>query len=309
MQSVNIASPRKVLLIDDCESIHALLKVRLRGEPVQIVSAYDGESGLSLARTLTPDLILLDVEMPGLDGFEVCRRLKADPETMGTLIIFLSGLSSTEEKIKGLDLGAVDYIAKPFDPAELKARVRASLRTKFLLDLLSTRAMIDGLTGLWNRAYFDQRLEAEASLATRSGRALSCLLFDVDHFKNINDTHGHGCGDEALREVAATLTDALRAEDVTCRYGGEEFVALLPNTTLEGAGALAERLRRTMAERSFKTNSASIRVTCSGGVAAFSGDAAMMVEQADQALYQAKQTGRDRIVVWEKDTPARRRAG
>src|SRR3954463_6471255 len=143
---------QKLLVIDDSPDIQALLLVRLKDEPITLHFASSGEEGLAMAAELKPDVILLDVHMPGTDGYEVCRKFKANPQTINTPIIFISGADSTEEKIQGLELGAADYVTKPFDPAELRARVRASLRTAYLMDLLSRKAMIDGLTGLWNRS-------------------------------------------------------------------------------------------------------------------------------------------------------------
>src|SRR5438552_10201412 len=197
--------PQKVLIIDDSKPIHALLRARLTDEPVELHSAFDGDAGVLAACNILPDLILLDVDMPNPDGFEVCRRLKADPATMNIPIVFLTGVSSTEQKIRGLELGALDYILKPFEPAELRARVRASLRQKYLLDLLSKKAMVDGLTGLWNRTYFDQTLAAQMALARRAGYPFSVIIADVDHFKSINDRYGHPTGDEVLRAVAQTI--------------------------------------------------------------------------------------------------------
>jgi len=290
--------PQKVLVIDDSDSIHALLKARLAHEPIELHSAAGGEQGLSLAQTLLPDLILLDVDMPEPDGFEVCRRLKADARTMPIPIVFLTGATSTDEKIRGLELGAVDYITKPFDPAELGARVRASLRTKYLLDLLARKAMIDGLTGLWNRAYFETRLNSELSLSRRSGNPLSCIMIDLDQFKQINDRHGHPFGDEVLRWVGQLLGELCRTEDVVCRYGGEEFVILTPNTAAPGAAHLAERIRAALENFSFRQHDAVVQVTCSLGVADVGKPPdPSLVELADQALYQAKDSGRNRVVV------------
>jgi two-component system, cell cycle response regulator len=285
---------QKLLVIDDSESIHALLRVRLRDEPVEIVSALDGVRGLETAKRISPDLILLDVEMPGSNGFAVCQELKRDALTNSVPVIFLTGASSTDEKIRGLDAGAVDYITKPFDAAELRARVRAGLRTKFLLDLLNKKAMIDGLTGLWNRAYFDQRLAAETSLAVRTRRPLSVVMADIDHFKRINDRFGHPCGDEVLRTVGQILSESCRAEEVVCRYGGEEFGIVVPNSPVADAAALAGRFNRVIASHEFICRGVRAPLTCSFGVAelAQGGD---MVELADQALYQAKQNGRNRV--------------
>jgi two-component system cell cycle response regulator len=271
--------PQKVLIIDDSSSIHALLKVRLRDEPVEMVSAADGPAGVEAAKRIVPDLILLDVDMPGTDGFTVCRQLKSDPITAGIPVVFLTAASSTEEKIKGLDLGAVDYITKPFDVAELRARVRAGLRTKFLLDLLAQKAMIDGLTGLWNRAYFDQRLAGEISLSQRSGHPLSVIMGDVDHFKQINDRFGHPGGDEVLRTIAQLLTD-------------------VPNSDGASATELALRFNRLIGSHEFICRGVRTTVTCSFGVANLpSHPPRDVIQLADEALYRAKQLGRNRVEV------------
>jgi diguanylate cyclase (GGDEF)-like protein len=288
-----------VLVIDDSPLIHSLVRVRLEDEPVEVHFADSGRAGLEKAASMQPDLILLDVDMPEMDGFEACRRLKADPGTAAIPVVFLSGASTAQQKVQGLDLGAVDYVTKPFDPAELRARVRAALRTKYLMDLLAKRAMIDGLTGLWNRACFEQRLASELSLVRRSERPLACAMLDLDHFKRINDTHGHPFGDEVLRGVANVIQEACRAEDVPCRYGGEEFVLLLPNTALEGAVSLAERIRAAVSNTPFIFRRERVAVTCSIGIAdnmRLAGSDTSLVDMADQALYRAKQDGRNRAV-------------
>lgn len=289
--------PQKVLVIDDSDAIRALVKARLHSEPIELHLASGGQEGLVLAASLQPDLILLDVDMPDPDGFEVCRRLKADSRTMTIPVVFLTGITSSEEKIKGLELGATDYITKPFDPAELRARVRASLRTKYLLDLLARKAMIDGLTGLWNRSYFEARLVSELSLARRARQPLACLMLDLDHFKHINDRHGHPFGDEVLRSIGQLLGEASRNEDVVCRYGGEEFVILAPNTSAEAAAELAERVRSTIERFTWNCRGQDVKVTCSVGVADLQHGTPSVLELADAALYQAKHAGRNRVVV------------
>jgi len=295
----------KVLLIDDCPAIHGLVKARLRGEPIEIHCAFDGDTGIQAANTLAPDLILLDVQMPQMDGFEVCRRLKNDSRTMEISVIFLTGATSAEEKVKGLELGAVDYITKPFDPAELRARVRASLRTKYLIDLLARKAMVEGLTGLFNRTYFDSRLLAEMAHSSRTGNPVSCVMLDLDRFKHINDTYGHPFGDEILRGIAQILNDNCRTEDTICRYGGEEFVILCPNTPATGTALLAERIRNAIESFRFTHNGFDIHVTCSFGVADLKQAAPPgVVELADQALYRAKHEGRNRVVVAEHPAAA-----
>ena len=288
----------KILVIDDSPDIHTLVKVRLGKEQVVIRCASDGASGLATAREFGPDLILLDIDMPERDGFEVCADLKADSMTRDIPIIFLSGATSTQDKVRGLELGATDYITKPFDPAELQARVRASLRTSELLDLLSKKAMIDGLTGLWNRTYLDAHVTIELASARRSDEPLSCIMADVDRFKSINDTYGHSFGDDVLRAVAGIFSKNCRTEDIVCRYGGEEFTILLPNTPLSNAAQLAERLRLAIEAQTFIYRLDPVNVTCSFGVARL-GDSIppSILELADQALYSAKHSGRNRVEI------------
>jgi two-component system cell cycle response regulator len=298
--------PDKVLVIDDSTDIHDLVQVRLDKEQVVIHSAFDGASGLAAAKQIRPDVILLDVDMPDRDGFAICADLKSDPLTMEIPIIFLTGSDSTDEKIRGLELGATDYITKPFDPAELRARVRASLRTRYLVELLAKKAMIDGLTGLWNRAYLDARIGTELSTSRRTGRPLSCVMADVDRFKQINDAYGHSFGDEVLKTVASVFLQISRAEDIVCRYGGEEFTILLPDTTVESAAILAERLRLSIAEHRLLYRDRPIGVTCSFGVANLRGTVPpSLIELADEALYRAKHAGRNRVeVCQETQAPA-----
>jgi two-component system, cell cycle response regulator len=289
----------KVLMIDDAKAMHGIVKARLSGDGVEFHSALSGEEGISLALTIEPDVILLDVEMPAPDGFEVCRRLKDNPALSNIPVIFLTGASSTEEKVRGLNLGAIDYITKPFDAAELQARVRVSLRNKELLDLLSKKAMIDGLTGLYNRGYLNQRLKEELAHASRYDRPLSCIMLDVDHFKSINDTHGHGFGDMVLNEIAGIVQKVSRAEDITCRYGGEEFAILARETAADAAMALAERLRAAIETAKFSRGAISVSVTVSLGVSDLSDGNQDIVDRADRALYESKHNGRNRATLFK----------
>ena len=286
----------KILVIDDSSDIHTLVKVRLSKEQFVIHCASDGAAGLAAAREFEPDLILRDIDMPERDGFAVCADLKGNPTTQDIPIIFLSGAASTKDKIRGLELGATDYVTKPFDPAELQARVRASLRTRELVELLSKKAMIDGLTGLWNRTYLDMHVTIELSSARRSNQPLSCIMADVDCFKSINDTYGHSFGDDVLRAIAAVFTRNCRVEDIVCRYGGEEFTILLPNTSLHRAAELAERLRIAIESLPFFYRDVPVSVTCSLGVANLRESIPpSILELADQALYHAKHSGRNRV--------------
>jgi len=291
----------QVLIIDDSPEIHALIRVRLGKEPVTIHSAFDGAAGVDAARRIQPDLILLDVEMPRQDGFAVCTELKEDPATMEIPVIFLTGSATTQDKIRGLELGATDYVTKPFDPAELRARVRATLRTRRLMDLLARKAMIDGLTGLWNRTYLDAQLVVEMAAARRAGTPLSCIMADVDHFKSINDNYGHSFGDDVLRRVAATLGENCRPKDIVCRYGGEEMTVLLPETDLHEAGQVAERLRLEIERLQFNFYEVPVRVTCSFGVAQLGVQVPPSIfELADEALYNAKIGGRNRTELFSQ---------
>jgi diguanylate cyclase (GGDEF)-like protein len=200
--------------------------------------------------------------------------------------------------VHGLDLGAIDYIAKPFKLSELLSRVRAALRTSHLIRLLEKKALIDPLTGLGNRAMFDIRFSAEVGLRIRSGNPLSCIAIDVDRFKNINDEYGHAFGDHVLTKIGEVLDEICRVEDVACRHGGEEFAILLPRTSADHAALLAERMRVAIAKIPFSQRDESIAVTCSFGVAevADTNDRSLL-ERADQALYQSKEHGRNSVSI------------
>jgi diguanylate cyclase (GGDEF)-like protein len=283
---------QKVLVIDHTPAIEPLVRRHLEGEPLAIHFATTAEDGLQLARRLGPDLVLLDLDLPDADGFEVLRQLKSDPATLAAAVVLLASPGPAALRLRGLDLGAFDYINKPFDPAELRARVRAGLRMQFLAALLAQRSMIDGVTGLRNGAYFDARLRQEMSLAIRTGHACSCVLLDIDHFRKINETHGHRVGDETLRQVAAVLTGTCRAEDILCRRGGGQFVALAPNTPAEKIIHLAERMRAKLEATAIAVRGGAIRITASFGIADVSQKGAdHTLAAAQQALDTAKSLG------------------
>ena len=294
----------KVLMVDDAKMMHAVVRARLAAESIEVMSAFDGPTGIEMAAAIQPDIILLDVEMPSPNGFEVCRALKDNSALSNIPIIFLTGAGSTEEKVRGLNLGAIDYVTKPFDAAELQARVAAGLRMKELLDLLSRKAMIDGLTGLYNRGYLNQRLVEEIAHARRHDRPLACVMLDVDHFKLVNDTHGHGFGDLVLKEVAGVIQQVSRREDIACRYGGEEFAVLARDTSVDAAVLFGERLRSGIEAVNCHRGAISMKVTCSLGVAACYPGGEDLIERADLALYRAKQSGRNRVSRYELPTAA-----
>jgi diguanylate cyclase (GGDEF)-like protein len=292
---------KNVLTVDNSPMVQRLIAAHLAQEPIDIIPVLSGADALAAARDQRPDLVLLGVQMPKPDGWDVCRMLKSDALTRNIPIIFLTAEDDPAHKIRGLDLGASDYITKPFDPAELIARVRSTLRTKELIDLLSEKAMIDGLTGLRNRAYLDERLETELAEAKRYCKPLSCVMLDIDHFKRFNDQHGHAVGDQVLRHVAAVLRETARAEDVVCRYGGEEFCILLPCVSAGRAVVFAERARAALAAQSVELRGGIESVTASFGVSdttvstAAAAVAEALLMAADRAMYDAKRAGRNRI--------------
>jgi diguanylate cyclase (GGDEF)-like protein len=248
-----------------------------------------------------PDLVLLDVEMPGMDGYEVCRRLKADAATRDIPVIFVTAHSDEDAETRGLDAGAVDFISKPINPRIVRARVKTQLMLKAQSDLLRHWVYVDGLTGVHNRRYFDERLRSEWGRAVRNGTLLSVVLIDVDFFKRYNDRYGHQAGDDCLRRVAATLKSGLRRPgDLIARYGGEEFACLLPDTGLSGALQLAGQLGQLVHDRHIEHADSAVApvVTVSQGVccktAEAAGSAEALLREADAQLYAAKAQGRHR---------------
>lgn len=305
------ASAPLILVADDEPVNLALIKRRLEWERYRVETAEDGGQAVEAARRVLPDLIILDVMMPVLDGLGACRLLKEDPATRDIPVIFLSALDDTDTKVRGLALGANDYVSKPFRVEELMARVSVAIRLKLERDRLRQRAeelrrsaeaasemsMTDALTGLLNRYGLHRALQRELSEARRYGRPLSCLLIDLDFFKAVNDTYGHAAGDTTLQQAAHVITESVRGSDVVCRYGGEEFVVLAPETDVDGARALAEKIRQAFSSRLFGDAGRVFPLTLSAGVAQLgeqeSGND--MIARADDALYHAKQTGRDRV--------------
>lgn len=285
-----------LLLVDDSPAIHRLLAVKLKNEGIDFVAAYSGEEALGIAEDVKPALVLLDINMPDLDGYETLHRFKANPETHNIPIIMLSGSDDSAAKVRCFELGAMDYVTKPFQVAELRARIANAIRITKLMELLEQRASLDALTGLGNRAYFDQRLEEEIQKAARSKDPLSLIICDLDHFKKLNDGFGHPAGDAVLETYANVLREQLRTYDVPCRYGGEEFGIILPGTTQEEGANICERIRAALeAEEWIKYPG--MKATSSFGVCSASADGtptpAAWIEAADTALYSAKHNGRN----------------
>ena len=293
----------KILIIDDSAAALDVAKTRLTKECLDILCVEGGVAGLEVARCENPDLILLDVDMPDMSGLDVCRALKADPELYMIPVLFLSGSATPEDKVKGLDLGAVDYITKPFDTFELRARVRTALRTKHLQDLLIEHAHIDPLTGLPNRRALMERLQCQWARIERHGGQLSFIMADIDHFKRVNDVYGHQIGDKMLQEVAGVIAQQCRQVDLPARYGGEEFAIVVPDETASEATRLADRCREEIANVHVAVNGETVAVTASFGVADANNlpSPEALMKQADEALYRAKQAGRNLVCSCDKD--------
>lgn len=293
-------SPFTLLIVDDDRQNRLLLTELFEGE-YRIIQAKNGLQALERARAHAPDLILLDVLMPEMNGMAVIRELKRDDATRHIPVIFITALDSTADEEQGLDLGAVDYIAKPFHPSIARVRVRNHLQIVHQRRLLEQIAALDGLTGIPNRRRFDEALAQEWSRCQRSAQPLSLIVADVDQFKQYNDTLGHAAGDRVLQEVATALCQgARRPGDLAARYGGEEFVLLLPETDARQAQQLADELLQRMAARHLPhpAPDAGPYVTLSlGGVTTMPDSSEVdpvFFGRADAALYQAKARGRNR---------------
>jgi len=294
-------SKATILIVDDEISNIEIMNAVLEDD-YEICFATSGQQALDIARTVQPDLILLDVLMPGIDGFEVCRQIKADIMLVDIPIIFTTGLGDTEDEMRGLSLGAIDYVTKPIQPAILRARVGNHVELKRLRDQLATLAVTDALTGLSNRRHMERSLQAESARLTRTGEWMSVIMLDIDFFKQFNDTYGHPAGDRCIAMVGAALTRAVkRATDLPARYGGEEFVLVLPNTSPGGARLVAEKLRQTVLGLGIPHTAPvpDSYLTVSIGLAtqtpSIGSHSRQLISAADKGLYQAKNGGRNQV--------------
>ncbi|MBZ9648533.1 diguanylate cyclase [Sphingobium sp. 3R8] len=293
----------RILIVDDeisnIEIMNALLE-----DDYDICFATSGRQAIDTARIAQPDLVLLDVLMPDLDGFEVCRQFKSDAMLVDIPVIFTTGLGDTEDEMRGLSLGAIDYVTKPIQPAILRARVGNHVELKRLRDQLAAMAVTDALTGLSNRRHLERALETEASRLSRSGEWLSVVMLDIDFFKQFNDTYGHPAGDRCIMMVGAALTRAVkRASDVSARYGGEEFACILPGTDPHSAELVAQEILLQVQSLNIPHEMSQVSpfITVSIGVASARCSSTMEVgrwiSEADQQLYAAKREGRNRMAL------------
>src|SRR5438105_6364682 len=278
-----LESSARILIVDDHEDNVELLRARLESWGYRTESAKDGAEALAAIEEKLPDLVLLDVMMPKIDGIEVARRVKNNPDLPFIPIIMQTALDSTENKVEGLEAGADDYITKPIDFAELKARVNSMLRIKRLQDALEERerqlleanerlrhmSQTDALTGLDNRRHLEERIDEMFEHARRLNEPFACVMCDLDRFKSVNDTHGHQAGDAVLKQFAKILRNEVREIDRAGRYGGEEFMLLLPGTVLDAAVTFAERVRKQVEGHTFTYDGGTLTRTASFGVAAW----------------------------------------
>lgn len=307
----------KILLVEDSKGQAEATKSFLEKKGYEVTWAEDGLTAFKIAKSQKVDIILLDRVLPDIDGNEICRWLKLNQDTKGIPIIMLTIKDSVSDKVNGLEAGADDYLPKPFDEVELNARIYSCLRTKALQDELrqknkqleemltrvETLAITDPLTGLFNRRRFESILSLEFKKAARYQAPLSCMIIDIDHFKEVNDAYGHRTGDMILKEIARIIHKNIREVDTAARWGGEEFAVLIPNTTKENAVQPAKRILNTVSKHSFP-DIGGRHVTVSIGIADIMDPAITneekLVHAADLAMYAAKKKGRNKIeTTWD----------
>lgn len=294
----------KILVVDDSGLVRTLLRRQLEPYGFDVTEAVDGADAMGAVRAQKPDVVLLDVELPDMDGYAVLKAIKSDPETATTTVVFVTSRTDTADVVRALEMGAHDYLRKPFEQAELLARVGAAMRVRALHSELERRnaelevvARVDTLTRLPNRRHGEELLQSLVSASRRHHQPLSVLMVDVDRFKAINDRYGHLVGDGVLVEVATRLQDCLRLEDDVARWGGEEFLVLLPATDARGAATTAERLRCHVSTSPIPLDGGvTVPVTISIGCASGGSEhAEQLLRRADRALYAAKGDGRNRV--------------
>ncbi len=299
-----------VLVVEDSDTVRREIVQILKGKSIfkTFYEADDGLQGFKVLLGRKIDLILCDVDMPMMDGFKFISLVQSREDLRDIPIILLTGKEDRDSKIRGLEHGASDYITKPFDAGELVARVKVHLKIKTLQDqlkqaneLLLAISHTDHLTGLCNRRYLEETLEREFRRTQRKGNSLAVMILDIDHFKMVNDTYGHQQGDSVLCKVAAIFQRALREYDTAARFGGEEFIAVIPETSLSEAKNIAERIRGAIEGALFNVGVENIRITASFGISSFPAEgirsADDLIREADKALYSAKVNGRNRVGV------------
>ncbi|MCP4904845.1 MAG: diguanylate cyclase [bacterium] len=299
--------PERALIIDDDPRIGELVEFCLKGVVEIVEQAKTAEAGISIARSTPPDVILLDVNMPGCDGFQACRSFKEDALLRDIPVIFLTGETGPHQIARALDYGAMDFVTKPFVAIELQARVRAALRTKRLVDMLRSQALLDPLTGLGNRGALDAALKAQVADHARHASPFAFALIDLDHFKQTNDGHGHMAGDDILRHVGLCLRNRCRPYDVAGRFGGDEFGLLLRDSEAPAAEAAVRRILRDIREVEIFVDGSKVAVSASAGLVTANRtwllpSTGELLKVTDGALYAAKRAGRDQLICMDPGT-------
>ncbi|MCK4994658.1 MAG: diguanylate cyclase [Candidatus Omnitrophica bacterium] len=291
--------PSKIFVVEDDKKDIEFLQTTLAKKQYEVIHAPDGKTAFTMLEKTQPDIIILDLLLPDMDGFEICKRLRSEERFLSIPILFFTSSMNMDNKLLGLQLGASDFLNKGCDERELLLRLRNLLRYKKQYDEMVRLSVIDSLTHVYNRRYFQHRLMDEFERGRRYDREFCCMIIAVDNFKNVNDTHGHPVGDDVLKNVAAILRRNTRATDVLCRYVGDEFGLLLPETNFPGAFVTAERVRSIVEKTNFSKTDNPVKVTLSFGVSSLieGGPLGMdeLVAQADVALYRAKRGGRNQI--------------
>lgn len=298
----------RILVVDD-EKFNRTMLVDLLKDEYTVVLAKNGDQALNKAHSeIPPNIILLDILMPGMDGYEVCKKLKESPLTRDIPVIFVTAMQDEKDEKKGLDIGAIDYIAKPFRPAIVKARIRNHIALEQVRQKLSEAHMMlamkhkelekmasqDALTGLHNRYHLDEAITVEMKKSKRYRRPFSLIIIDLDHFKKVNDGYGHQAGDRTLQALALLLEENIRETDILGRWGGEEFMIISPETGPKGAFSFAENIRKMIEKHSFPTVE---KITASLGYSSYCDDDNIytLIRKADNALYKAKELGRNQV--------------
>ena len=294
----------KILVVDDSKFIIRLLTDILKEKGYTVYSCDNGSSVIEMANKIRPDVILLDIVMPGLDGFDICKLLNGERDLKDIPVIMITAETNSINIKKALELGAFDYIKKPIDDVEVVARVQSALRFKEQQDKLREMAMKDGLTGLYNHTSLIELFQEEYKKQYESGSGISFAMIDIDFFKKVNDNYGHVCGDMVLKEVSLILTRSIGKCDIVGRYGGEEFSILFKDSDIENVLSLCEKVRKNIEEHEFNIGNKSIKITISIGVCIKSPEEFMlsseMIVKADEALYKAKKSGRNKTEVYFK---------
>lgn len=300
-------NPLCVLVIEDHPDQRDLLSIVLRREGYRVVSAANGVEALEKLRKEQVHIALSDIMMPKMDGFELIKTVRSDPDLKNLYLILITARIQEGDRVRGLDLGADDYITKPFSFSELLARIRVGSRVIQYQQHLEHQTQTDSLTGLYNRRAFEKRMTDELERANRYGHPLSLLILDIDNFKFINDTYGHNAGDSALVKISQTLRTTTRQSDFPSRFGGEEFVLILPDTDHENAQRAAEKILGEIRSFVFSASAGEFSLTVSIGISSTTthqyATANQMIEDADRALYTAKHNGKDRAELFWTGNP------